>query len=217
VTELPAPSGLPADPAALHHGVDVSVHSGAVTWAEVKDGGHSFAFVKATEGVDLEDGAFDAHWPALRTAGLYRGAYHFFVTEDDPEEQARFFIETVALEPGDLAPVVDIELIGHGTELEGLPERLRRFLDLLESHYGVKPIIYTSPKFWDAHFGTGFGDYPLWVAEYGVDSPAIPTGWERWHLWQWRGDAEVKGVEKGADLTKVNREGVDLARLFVPE
>ena len=31
-----------------------------------------------------------------------RGAYHFYVTEDDPEAQAKLFIETVDLEPGDV-------------------------------------------------------------------------------------------------------------------
>jgi len=120
-------------------------------------GGHSFAFIKASEGVDLADPDFGANWTAAGEAGLVRGAYHFYVTEDDPEQQARLFIETVQLEPGDLAPVVDIELIGHGTP-PGLPDRLRRFLELLEQRYGVRPIIYTSPKFWNTHFmGARYG------------------------------------------------------------
>ena len=199
----------------LHHGLDVSVHSGAVDWTRVASAGHTFVFVKATEGVDLKDPAFDDHWRQLRGAGLIRGAYHFYVTEDDPEEQARFFIANVVLEPGDLVPVVDIELIGHDTPA-GLPDRLRAFLAALEGHYGVTPIIYTSPKFWSAHFGKGFERYPLWIAEYDTEAPSIPEGWRTWHLWQWRGDAEVPGVEKGADLSQVNRTGVDLTALFVP-
>jgi len=202
--------------AELHHGVDVSGHSGTVDWEEVRAGGHTFAFVKATEGVDLEDPAFDDHWPRLQETGLVRGAYHFYVTEDDPEAQARFFIDNVVLEPGDLAPVVDVELIGHDTP-PGLADRLRSFLEILEGHYGVEPIIYTSPKFWNTHLGEGFGDHPLWVAEYGVEEPAVPAGWEEWHLWQWQGDAEVPGVEKGADLSRVNRSGVDLSALVIPE
>lgn len=214
-TAPPAPS--PQEVAArLHNGLDVSDHSGTVDWHQVQAGGHTFAFIKATEGVDLKDPAFDLHWPQLKEAGLVRGAYHFYVTEDDPAEQARFFIETVTLEPGDLAPVVDVELIGHGTH-EGLPERLRLFLDRLYGHYGVKPIVYTTAKFWNEHFTAEFGDHPLWVAEYDVDEPKLPAGWESWHLWQWRGDATVPGVEKGADLSQVNLSGVDLSALVVPE
>jgi len=206
----------PAQPAAgLHHGIDVSSHSGAVDWKAVRGEGHSFAFIKASEGVDLADPDFGTNWRAAGDAGLVRGAYHFYVTEDDPEQQARLFIATVDLEPGDLVPVVDIELIGHGTP-SGLADRLRRFLELLEQRYGVQPIIYTSPKFWNTHFGEGFGHYPLWIAEYGVDEPTIPDGWEEWHLWQWQGDVDVEGVEKSADLSRVNLRVDDLHRLLVP-
>lgn len=201
---------------ATHHGIDVSDHSGTVDWRKVADEGFAFAFVKATEGDDLKDSNFDDHWRQLKSAGIIRGAYHFYVTEDDPEDQARFFISNVTLEPGDLAPVVDVEMIGHNTP-PGLPGRLQRWLDIVEAHYGVKPIIYTTAKFWDEHFNGEFGEYPLWVAEYDVDAPRIPNGWSTWHLWQWKGDSAVAGVEKGADVTRVNRAGAELAGLVVGE
>jgi lysozyme len=200
--------------ATLEHGIDVSCHAGEVNWDTIVSQGYSFAFVKATEGDDLKDSLFDDHWANLKRCGITRGAYHFYVTEDDPDEQARFFIETVALEPGDLAPVVDIELIGHGTT-EGLSERFRTFLTRLEKHYGIKPIIYTSCNFWNAHLSDSFGDYPLWLAEYEVTSPRLPAGWQTWHLWQWKENADLVGVEKGADLSRVNRSLSELTQLVV--
>jgi lysozyme len=200
----------------LEQGIDVSDHSGEVDWKAVKQAGHSFAFVKATEGVDLRDPLFAEHWRLAGQAGLVRGAYHFFVTEDDPAEQARFFISTVRLSPGDLVPVVDVELIGHDTT-PGLDGRLRTWLEAVEAHYRVRPIIYTTANFWDRHLTADFGDYPLWVAEYGVEEPRLPAGWSTWHLWQWRENAAIAGVEKGADLSRVNRGGVDLSPLLVPE
>lgn len=212
--EAPEPAPPPPDVSELKGGIDVSGHSGTVDWQKVRAEGHHFAFVKATEGVDLKDPAFDEHWPALKRAGLLRGAYHFYVTEDDPEEMARFFIDHVELEPGDLAPVVDVELLGHGTR-PGLSDRLRTFLGLLEDHYGVKPILYTGARFWNEHIEGDFSEHPLWVAEYEVDEPVLPNGWDTWHLWQYEGDADVPGVEKGADLTRVNRKA-DLTELFVP-
>ena len=198
----PGPSGPSARPV---QGVDVSHFSGAVDWSKVAEAGYDFAYVKATEGVDSPDPLFREHWEALAATGLHRGAYHFYVTEDDPEEQARFFLETVGHRPGDLVPVVDVEVIGHGTR-PGLPDRLRRFLELLEEALGVRPMIYTSPRFWDAHLAGDFSEHPLWVAEYGVDEPAVPAGWETWHLWQWRGDASVPGVEKDADVSRLHPE-----------
>lgn len=209
-----------AAPAAVHEilgeGVDVSSHVGTVDWTAVRAAGHTFAFVKATEGEDLADPTFETWWPAMKEAGVVRGAYHFYVTEDDPTAQAEFFISRVDLAPGDLAPVVDVELIGQGTQ-PGLADRLRTFLSILEAHYGVKPIVYTAPNFWNANVGEGFGDHPLWIAEYGVDEPAVPTGWTTWHLWQHTGDAAVPGVEKSADLSRVNPSPeVDLSELVMP-
>ena len=218
VAPPPPTVDLGAVVARLHDGIDVSVHSGAVDWSTVAASGHGFVVLKATEGVDLADAAFAEHWPAVKAAGLVRGAYHFYVTEDDPDEQADFFTRTVRLEPGDLAPVVDIELIGHGTT-PGLAGRLRRFLSRLEAHYGIRPILYTDPDFWDQHLASAsdaetFGSYPLWVAEYDVDSPRLPTDWSIWHLWQWRADAAVPGVENGADLNRAHAEA-DLRGLVV--
>lgn len=195
-------------------GVDVSHFSGSVDWDVVANQGLHFAYVKATEGVDGADPLFAAHWKDLEGSGLHRGAYHFYVTEDDPEAQARFFLETARPGPGDLRPVVDVETIGHGTE-PGWPDGLRRFLEIVEEEVGVAPIVYTSPKFWSAHVKEDLGHYPLWIAEYGVEEPTVPSGWDGWWLWQWKGDARLSGVEKDVDLSRAHPE-IGLDDLLVP-
>ncbi|UCH94112.1 MAG: glycoside hydrolase family 25 protein [Candidatus Aminicenantes bacterium] len=194
-------------------GIDVSHFSGSVDWQKVKPAGYTFAFAKATEGVDFMDPTFQDHWQEIKKAGLIRGAYHFYVTEDDPELQADFFIKNVSLRPGDLLPALDIESIGKGTK-PGLVQRLKKFLGILEKHYGVKPIIYTGPKFWNSHLNDHFGAYPLWIAEYGVNEPVNPKGWKEWHLWQWKENATVPGVEKGADLSIFNHKEKDFSSLL---
>lgn len=196
-------------------GIDVSHYSGAVDWERVRDAGFAFAYVKATEGVDDGDPAFAAHWRRLGELGIPRGAYHFYVTEDDPEEQARFFLATVEPRPGDLVPAVDVETLGHGTQ-PGLDARLRTFLETIERAIGVRPVVYTSPKFWDAHLTDAFGEHHLWIADYGVDEPALPRGWQRWSLWQWSDSHAVPGVEKDADLSRLHPE-LTLEALRIPE
>lgn len=205
------PGGLPMKKI---HGIDVSHHSGAVDWVKVKGAGHAFAFAKATEGLDDPDPMFTTHWPAMKKAGLIRGAYHFYVTEDDPREQAKLFIQTVTLKKGDLAPMVDIEILGKDTQHD-LVSRFQMFLEILEKHYGIKPIIYTERIFWDANLNNKFGSYPLWVAEYEVETPTLPEGWTTFHLWQWKGDAQVPGVEKTADLSKFNPKEKDFSQLIL--
>lgn len=187
-------------PHADHDGLDVSHHSGTVDWSAVEDAGYRFAYVKATEGEDFEDPTFADHWRALAESGLDRGAYHFYVSHDDPEAQARFFLETVPYEEDDLVPVVDVESpIGAPAPAE-LGADLKRFLEILERELGVRPVIYTAPRFWESHVAGDFSDYELWIAEYRVEEPTIPGPWSRYALWQSKGDAEVPGVEKGADL-----------------
>ncbi len=195
-------------------GLDVSYHSGRVDWHAAAAHGHGFALTLATAGDDFRDPFFAAHWERMRQAGLIRGAYHFFVTADDPAEQAHTFLSHVTFEPGDLAPVVDIETLG-GTPPADLPDRLHTFLATVENAVGVAPILYTGPAFWNDHMNDAFGGYPLWIAQYGVTQPTVPTGWSGWHLWQYRGNADLPDVAPVVDLDRLHPE-VDIRRLLIP-
>jgi len=197
-------------------GIDVSHHSGAVDWDAVRREGYGFAYVKATEGVDDKDPLFEEHWRDLADSGMARGAYHFYVTEDDPEVQARFFLDVLAAvehRDDDLLPVVDVELIGHATP-PGWASKLERFIEVVEQDLGVRPMVYTMPNFWEAEVGEGYGASPLWIAEYEVAEPRVPVGFDGWHLWQFEQDRDVPGVEKGADVNRVSPErGIDRLRI----
>lgn len=193
-------------------GIDVSHHSGKVNWKIVKQQGYKFAYVKCTEGVDDPDQMFEEHWKGLREAGMSRGAYHFYVTEDDPVQQAIFFASRLHDDPGTLPPAVDVELLGHNTDKRTMTETLLVFLQTLEKELGVKPMIYTSSNFWDVYYSPEFSDYPLWMAEYGVHMPKVPFGWKNWLLWQRKQNNAVEGVEKNADINLLHPD-VDLGSL----
>ena len=198
-------------------GIDVSHFNHDVDWAQVAAAGKRFAYIKATEGVDSADPSFEKNWRGAQAATLARGAYHFYVTEDDPQAQADFFIASVPCsDHGELIPVVDVEIVGHGTP-SGWPQGLGRFLDLLEAHFGVRPMIYTEPNFWNARVGdaAAFGAYPLWVAEYGVDEPQVPKGWTSWTVWQHNDRATVPGIDVDTDLNRL-APGLDLDAVRLP-
>src|ERR1700693_2726093 len=91
-------------------GIDISHWDPNVKWDTAMAGGVHYAFIKATEGVNRVDPAFNRFWMQAAQAGIIKGAYHYFHPDLDPVAQANFFYQTVgALAPTDLPPVIDWE------------------------------------------------------------------------------------------------------------
>ena len=78
-------------------GIDVSHHNGVVNWERVKKSKKiQFTFIKATEGMEGIDSAFQFNWNHSRWDGdLIRGAYHYGHIESDPVKQAAHFVDVV--------------------------------------------------------------------------------------------------------------------------
>lgn len=192
-------------------GIDISHHSGAIEWAKVIEQGFAFAYVKASEGIDNPDAMFPQHWSQLQSLDFPHGAYHFFVTEDSPSQQALFFASRLKEHLGNLPPVVDIELLGKNTHGD-MSAALLAFLQCFERETGVKPMIYTTAAFWDKYYRPEFSDYPLWLSEVGVKLPKVPFGWKHWTLWQNKVNRTVPGVEKNADISVLHPQ-LDLDKI----
>jgi lysozyme len=194
-------------------GIDVSHAQQTVDWNEVKQAGKVFVFIKATDGITYTDPLFAANWSGVKAAGLLRGAYHFYETNDDPTAQAENFLSAVKLEPGDLPPVVDIERTKGGESAGQIVQDLQTWLDVVEQATGRVPVIYTGPGYWDSLGTSAFGRYPLWVAEYGVQSPRLPAGWTRWTFWQSSESGTATGVGGPVDLDVFNGTLAELEAL----
>ncbi len=195
------------------HGIDVSHHQGEIDWEAVKATDKQeypirFVFMKATEGGDHKDRLFVDNFRQAREVGLVRGAYHFYNPNTDPIRQADFFISQVKLETGDLAPVLDIERKPRNKAQ--LQADLVKFLNRLEQHYGVKPIIYTSYKYRLHYLDTPeLSSYPLWIAHYYVDALSYDGPWQ---FWQHTDYGTVPGIEENVDLNVFNGSWNDLLR-----
>lgn len=197
-------------------GIDVSHFQGHVDWQAVKAAGCVFAFAKATEGTGVTDPYFAANWAGMKAAGLLRGAYHFYRAQLPAEQQAAHFLSTVQFEPGDLPPVIDIEL-NDGVTGQPLVGGVQTWLDAVEPVAGATPILYTNTSFWNAHFNNQFGAYPLWVAHYtSAPTPApLPNGWPDWTFWQYSQSLHIDGVNGAADHDYFNGTAADLQALTV--
>lgn len=201
------------------HGLDVSHHQGKIDWKQVaraKVGEHDieFVIVKATEGRSLLDKRFKRNFEQARDEGLLRGAYHFYRPTSTGERQARHFMSKVHLEPGDLPPVLDIEVRGQQTK-EELQREVLACLRLLEKHYGVPPIIYTGLNFKKAYLDSEkFERYPFWIAHYYVDTLRYKGAWK---FWQHTDCGRVQGIKGEVDLNIYNGSMYDLRRLTIPQ
>ena len=161
--------------------------------------------LKATEGESFKDKYFAAWWEEAGAAGLRRGAYHFFRSSRNAQLQAQHYIETVSLSHKDFPPVLDVETVHDGCTREQLNRKLLQWLEMVEAHYGRKPVVYTSDSFArDWLLPAVRDEYPLWIARYNSEPPRT----EGWYFWQFTDRAVVYGIPGRADLSVVSPEAL---------
>ena len=183
-------------------GIDVSHYQSTIDWDTVAAQNVHFAFVKATEGHDLNDSLFCRNWMEMKRVGLKRGAYHFFHPGTSAELQARQFMRWVELDQGDMAPVLDIEVLNGVSKVE-LISSVREWLFIVEIHFGIKPIIYTNLKFYNKYLAGHFDDYPVWIARYNTKMPRLACGRD-WDFWQYGNQGRIAGIEGNVDFNVFN-------------
>jgi lysozyme len=197
-------------------GIDVSHYQESIDWNKVAKSKLGFVFVKATEGISLNDQFFCDNWEQIKLVQLRRGAYHFFRPSVSPEQQALNFIRHVNLKPGDLPPVLDVEVLDGVNKIE-LMSNMITWLYMVEIAYGVKPIIYTNQKFYNTYLAGGhFKDYPLWIARYhSLRQPRLADG-RQWQFWQHKDTGELPGIEGAVDFNVFQGSENQLEALCMP-
>ena len=187
------------------HGVDVSKWQGDIDWQKLRQAEIAFAYIKSTEGGDRHDDRFDDNWRDAKRAGIPRGAYHFYYFCRPAREQAAWFIANTPKDPDALPPVLDIEWNHHSPtcQTRPAPHTVRRemavFLDIVQAHYGKKPMIYTTVDFHRQNLQGHFGNYAFWVRSV-ADHPDNLYHQRRWSFWQYTGTGRVPGIDGDADI-----------------
>ena len=199
------------------HGIDVSKYQDMIAWEEVKAMKVKairlgFVFIKATEGIGNTDPQFGRNWKKAKANGMICGAYHFFIGSKDGKMQAENFINKVELESGDFPPVLDIEQL-NGSSATDLKKEAKRWLEVVENFYQVKPIIYTNVDFYNRNLGSEFDKYPLWVAHYyQPGQPRINRGWV---FWQHSQEGRVNGITSPVDFNVFNGDSLEFKNLLL--
>jgi GH25 family lysozyme M1 (1,4-beta-N-acetylmuramidase)/LysM repeat protein len=206
-------------------GIDVSYWNAGIDWPKVRATGQRFIFAKATEGDFYADPTFDDNWRGAKSAGLLRGAYHFFRCNVDAKKQANKFIDYVKSmnDNGELPVILDLET-NDGQTKDKVIARAKTWLDQVEAAFGRKPLIYSRTFFLQDFFSEAGGgppawakDYPLWIAQYPNvyvegSQPVLPRGWFQWTFWQYSQTGRVNGINAKVDLNVFNGSLDDLYR-----
>ena len=214
----------PASAAVRVPGIDVSKWQGDVDWTDVASTPVRFVIMRATIGntastVRSVDPKYAEYLAGATANGLVVGAYHranVGRAEDDAWNEANYFVNNAQIAAGDVLPVLDIEQT-HGLSVAEMQEWVREWVQRVFARTGVKPMIYSSPNFWQTNMGNTpwFADhgYPLWIAHWGVSAPIVPAGnWggQGWTFWQWTSTGHVDGI--ASDVDRDRFKGTSLAR-----
>ena len=184
------------------HGIDVSHYQSQIDWESILAQNISFAFVKATEGESFADSLYNANWPEMKRVGIKRGAYHFFRPTLSVYKQAKNFMDNVTLEIGDLPPVLDIE-VDDGASQELVVFRIKTWLEMIEHHYSIRPIIYTNITFFNKYIAGNLDEYPIWIARYNYSEPRLAFN-KQWDFWQYGNRGRLDGIEGDVDFNVFN-------------
>lgn len=138
--------------------------------------------------------------------GVLVGFYHLLRPEHDGAPQAEHFLDTVDRFVYSMPLAVDVEL-DNGQTPARVADVLRDFVLRLTEATGRLPAIYTGVWFWNPNVGSQhdslFAQCPLWVAEYGVQTPSrLPRGFSSYWLHQYTSTGVVAGISGDVDLNR---------------
>jgi lysozyme len=202
------------------HGIDISHYQDDINWDNLRTIStqgdtisFSFAFMKATQGPWSEDPAFQSNWEDAHDRHISCGAYHYFLPDKDARKQALNFMSSVALQAGDLPPVIDIEET-RGRSKQEIVNSVKIMADMLEARYGAKPIIYSNISFIEDYLSDDFTDYYFWVAHYYQDELNISQE-TNWLFWQHNDRAVLFGDDQKIDVNVFNGNMIEFRSILL--
>ena len=189
---------------ATYRGIDVSNWSGTIDWRAVADSGVEVVIIQASEGTFYRDPYLHEYYDGAKAYGLKVGFYHFFNpgSSPTPQEQARYFVDTIRGLDSDLKLILDFEQIG-GLDNYELTLQAIEFLREVKEYSGLDTAIYTYTYFAQHYLyeGLGLSEYPLWIAQLSEGGPSPNPIWgDRYVAWQYSDTGRVRGINASTDL-----------------
>ncbi len=196
----------PRNENAKYDGIDISSYQGYIDWAKVSsDKDIRFVYIKATEGATYRSPHYAHNLTQARRHGLLVGSYHYLTSTSGINEQFENFSQ-FALKPiQDLIPMLDVEVRGNWSRSQ-LIDSVDKFCQLVENHYGVQPMIYSTMGFYNKNLAPHFNKHKLYIGRYSNTEPEI--NWEgEYTIWQYSETGIIPGIDAYVDLCRYREDG----------
>lgn len=190
------------------HGIDLSHYQGEVFWETVGENTKmAYVYLKATEGGDRIDSRYERNIDLAHQYGLKVGSYHFFRPKTPLTLQLDNFKAQCLPGEQDLIPMLDVETTS-GLPVEAFCDSLYRFLDLMETAYHQKPLVYTGRNFYNQYLQGVIDEYCVMIALYTDEEPVLEDGRDV-TMWQYTGKGRIVGVNGYVDKSRfMGRHGL---------
>ena len=191
---------------AHYDGIDISSHQGRIDWEKVSsDKDIRFVYIKATEGTTYRSPHYSTNITEARHRGLLAGSYHYLTSTSSINDQFENFSKYALRSIQDLIPMLDVEVRGNWSRSQ-LIDSVEKFCVLVEKHYGVQPMIYSTMGFYNKNLSPYFNDHHLYIGRYSTSEPQI--NWEgNYTIWQYSETGIIPGIDAYVDLCRYRRDG----------
>lgn len=188
----------------IYEGIDVSAYQGYIDYERVRNAGIEVVYIKSSEGTTLEDPYFRTNYNNAKANGLKVGFYHFIRArnEEEARREAEFFARVISGTNPDCRLAMDFEVFGD-LSVEEINRISFAFLQKIQEITQKECVIYSDAYNARNTFSRELAEkYPLWIAEYGVETPVNNGKWEYWVGFQYTDAGRVDGIEGNVDRDK---------------
>ena len=193
--------------AATYRGIDVSDWQGYIDYSQVKNSGIEIVYIKVSQGNSIVDSHFRTNYENAKANNLKIGLYHFLTARSvqEAEEQAEYFASVISGTSPDCKLAMDFEIFGD-LNTEQINQISFAFLQKVQQLTGKEVIVYSDASNARNTFNRELANsYPLWVAEYGVNSPNTGN-WSQYEGFQYNDMGRVPGIRGFVDLDTFTEE-----------
>lgn len=195
-------------------GIDVSHHNGSINWKDVSTNlpKVNFAYLKSSEGSSVIDNRFIINATGCIQNNIPFGAYHFATWNinnaiSDAEDESKLFIKRLKMIPTpNLPAVLDVESNKEKIILSK-PDVLifiHKFFSEVNKA-GFDTALYCSKGFVESFLPISHDleNVKLWLAQHNnLPKPKLPTGWNKYWIWQFSRTALIKGIKTVCDVNR---------------